>query len=469
MPVVEISYRPREQFVPFHTRDQRFACMVAHRRAGKTVACINEAVTRALYSKLKRPRYAYIGPLLKQAKKIAWEYLKEYTKGMVKKKPSESELTVILSHNNAEISIYGADNPDAFRGQYFDGVILDEYGDMAPSVWSKVLLPTLADRKGWAVFIGTPKGKNHFYKIFRRSQGFTEESVENDYLANQNWYNFILTASNSGILDSDELAIMRSEMTEDEYLQEFECSFDAAVLGTYYAHIINLIENRGQVNSAVEYDPEFPVHVASDLGFTDSSAYWFWQERPDGIAVIDYEEANSQPLAYYFEMLQTKGYQYGKIWLPHDARAKSLQTGRSTIEQFLAQPFISYDGSAGGRVVDITPRLSMQHGIDAARLILPSCHFNQRKCFAGIEALRAYRRQYNEEKKAFTDAPVHDWCSHPADAFRGLALAAQERIVQAETKKKDTEIRPVQFSLDQLWDMHKQTGSINQRIRSQYG
>lgn len=468
MPVVEISYDPRSQFIPFHNRDQRFACMVAHRRAGKTVACINEAVTRALYATRKRPRYAYIGPLLKQAKKIAWEYLKEYTRGMQAKKPSESELTVILSHNGAEISIYGADNPDAFRGQYFDGVILDEYGDMAPSVWSKVLLPTLADRKGWAVFIGTPKGKNHFYKIFRRSQGFSEEGVENDYLVKQNWYNFILTASKSGILGEEELALMRSEMTEDEYLQEFECSFDAAVMGTYYAHIINLLEQRNQVNNSVEYDPEFPVHVSSDLGFTDSSAYWFWQERPDGVAVIDFEEGNSQPLAYYFEMLRSKGYRYGKIWLPHDAKAKSLQTGRSTIEQFLDQPFDAYDPE-GGRIIDISPRLSLQHGIDAVRLILPSCHFNQRRCFPGIEALRAYRRQYNEEKKSFTDAPVHDWCSHPADAFRGLALRAQERIVAAETKAKVIEMKPVQYSLDQLYEWNKQDNGVRSLIRRSYG
>lgn len=464
MTVVDITYQPRQQFIPFHTRDQRFACMVAHRRAGKTVACINEAVTRALYSQLKRPRYAYIGPLLKQAKKIAWEYLKEYTKGMQLKKPSESELTVILKHNRAEISIYGADNPDAFRGQYFDGVILDEYGDMAPSVWSKVLLPTLADRGGWAVFIGTPKGKNHFYKIFRRSQGFSEEGVENDYLKKQNWYNFILKAGESGILGEEELQLMRSEMTEDEYMQEFECSFDAAVMGTYYAHLIAILENQNQIRDSVEYDPDFPVHVSSDLGYTDSSAYWFWQERPDGLAIIDFEEANSQALPYYFEMLHNKGYRYGKIWLPHDARAKSLQTGRSTVEQFLDQPFPRYDESQH-RVIDITPRLALQHGVDAVRAVLPSCHFNIKKCFQGIEALRAYRRQFNEEKKVFTDAPLHDWCSHPADAFRGLALVARERIVVTqEIKKERTPVRAMNtFTLDDLWQNAKK--SVRSRMR----
>ena len=136
--------------------------MVAHRRAGKTVACVNELIARAVYSKKKRPVYAYIGPQLKQAKKVAWEYLKEYTAGLVDK-VSESELYVRLAHNGAVINIYGADNPDSFRGQYFDGVVLDEYADMHPGVWSSVLVPALSDRKGWAVFIGTPKeiGRAH--------------------------------------------------------------------------------------------------------------------------------------------------------------------------------------------------------------------------------------------------------------------------------------------------------------------
>lgn len=437
--------------------------MVAHRRAGKTVACVNEAVTRALYSRKHRPRYAYIGPLLKQAKKIAWEYLKEYTNGFQGKKPSESELTVKLAHNNAEISIYGADNPDAFRGQYFDGVILDEYGDMAPSVWSKVLLPTLADRQGWAVFIGTPKGKNHFYKIFRRSQGLDLPENSHEYLTKLSWYNFILRASESGILPPDELMLQRSEMTEDEYQQEYECSFDAAVLGTYYASLINLIETRGQVNESVEHDPQFPVFVVFDLGYSDSTSAWFWQTRPDGIAVIDYEEASGKALSYYFDMLRHKGYRYGKIWLPHDARAKSLQTGRSTVEQFLAQSFPTFD-TGQARLVDIVPNLSLQHGIDAARLMIPSCHFNVVKTHIGIECLRAYRRKWDEELRVFSDTPLHDWTSHGADAFRYLALVAKERIVLPSSDQKIDLNQPPRYTLDELWEMAKTSSRSRMRI-----
>jgi hypothetical protein len=373
-------------------------------------------VARAIFSKKKRPRYAYIGPLLKQAKKIAWEYLKEYTAGLESKKPSESELTVRLRHNEAEICIYGADNPDAFRGQYFDGVVLDEYGDMSPSVWSKVLLPTLADRRGWAVFIGTFKGRNHFYKVWRQAQGYDlpEDLAPADFT--KDWYHFTLKASESGILPASELMLQKMQMDEEEYQQEYECNPNAVVKGTYYSRIIAKLEQSGQIYDAgIDWDPDQPVDVAADLGYTDSSAYWFFQKRPGGLAIINYLEAHSKPLEYYFGELSDYGYRYGTIWLPHDARAKSLQTGRSTIEQFLAAKF----------PVRIAPNLGIQDGIEAVRKMLPLCHFNSR-CEYGVEALRAYKRSWDEDRKVFSDIPYHDWSSHGSDAFRYLALVAKE-------------------------------------------
>lgn len=442
MSEVRIAYQPREHFLPFHERSTRFGCMVAHRRAGKTVACVNELVTRATYSKKKRPRYGYIGPFIKQAKKIAWEYLKEYTEGMTAKKPNESELTVRLRHNDAEICIYGADNPDAFRGLYFDGVVLDEFGDMAPSVWGTVLLPTLADRKGWAVFIGTPKGKNHFYKIYQRAK---EEP---------HWFSYMLKASESGLLSPEELAIQRREMTEDEYAQEYECSFDAAVKGTYYAKLISEAEASGRAPSVfADHDPAHPVLVAADLGYTDSTALWYWQERPDGLSIIDYDEAHSEPLQFYFELLRSKPYRYDTIWLPHDARAKSLQTGRSTVEQFLTEDF----------PVRIGPKLDLQDGIEAVRKVLPLCHFSP-KCENGVEALRAYRRRWDEETKSYSSKPEHDWSSHGSDAFRYLCLVAKERIVQpVEPAKRALIVESPVYKLEELFAQRERTLNLSRR------
>lgn len=421
---IRISYEPRKAFMGFHSRSTRFACMVAHRRAGKTVASVNEIIARAIYCKKKRPRYAYVAPLLKQGKKIAWEYLKEYTDGLQQKKPSESELTVRMRHNDAEISIYGADNPDAFRGQYFDGVVLDEYGDMSPSVWGTVLFPTLTDRNGWAVFIGTFKGKNHFYNIFRRSQGLDLKPGEDPEYYRKSWFNLILKASASGILGEDQLKIARAEMDDEEYAQEYECDPNAVVKGTYYAKLLADLERKGQIYADVEWDPDQPVEVAFDLGYTDSTAAWFWQKRPDGIAVIDYLEAHSQPLGFYFNALRDRPYEYRTIWLPHDAKAKSLQTGRSTIEQFLQEDF----------PIRISPKLDTQDGISAVRKVLPMCYFNP-KTENGVEALRAYKRDYDEDKKVFSDNPRHDWASHGADAFRYLSLVAQGLRVAEEPKK----------------------------------
>lgn len=440
---IVLEYDPRPQFIPFHTRTQRFSSLVCHRRAGKTVACVNELVARALYTSKKNARYAYVAPFYRQAKDVAWVYLKEATKDIAVK-VREADLRVELP-NGAWITLYGADNPDALRGLYFDGVVLDEFGDCRPSLWAEVILPTLMDRRGWAVFIGTPKGKNHFYHV--------NERAKKDPTT---WFQMTLKASESDLLDQGDLAEMRAQMTEEQYRQEMECSFDAAVQGTYYAGIIEHLEkNEHMGHFPVDYDQ--PVFVSADLGFTDSTAFWFWQLAPDGIRVVDYEEAHGQTLAFYFDMLREKKYSYDTIWLPHDAKAKSLQTGRSTIEQFLHEDF----------PVRIAPKLSVQHGIDAARKVLPMCYFNVDLCYDGIEALRAYRRSFNEVTKSFGKAPVHDWSSNGSDAFRYLSLVTQEhlQIAAGGATVREPLIKPPEYTLDELFKDHEHGNRVSNVLR----
>ena len=429
--IASIPYEPRKQFVEFHERRQRFSSLVCHRRMGKTVACVGDLTAKALYTKKKNARFAYVAPFYRQAKDVAWTYLKEMTES-VSVKVREADLRVELP-NGAWITLYGADNPDALRGLYFDGIILDEFGDCRPSLWAEVVLPTLMDRKGWAVFIGTPKGKNHFYHINERSK--KEDS----------WYHMTCKASQSGLLDENDLQEMRSQMSDDQYEQEMECSFDAAVQGTYYASIISQMEKDQKIlPDGPMYDPTQPVFASADLGFTDSTAWWFWQLAPDGIAVIDYEEDHGQPLAFYMDMLDEKPYEYETIWLPHDAKAKSLQTGRSTIEQFLERDYPA----------QIVPKLSVQDGIEASRLILPKCHINGTFCYDGVEALRAYRRTYSEVTKSYGKSPVHDWASNGADSFRGLALVTSEYLqVRTEKGKVRQElIKPPEYKLAELFE-----------------
>ena len=379
--------------------------MVCHRRAGKTVASVNELVLRALLTSKKNARYAYIAPFYRQAKDVAWVYLKEATKEFALK-IRESALRIELP-NGAWITLYGADNPDALRGLYLDGVVLDEYGDARPSLWGQVVLPTLADRRGWALFIGTPKGKNHFYKIYQRS------------LHEKGWYSLTLKATQSGILDKDELTEMRLQMTDEEWEQEMECSFTAAILGTYYANVIGKMEITGRIAAnIVAFDPKYGVKIACDLGRSDNTAMWFWQETPHGLHLIDYYENQGQGIDHYIQHLVRQPYRYEEVWLPHDAVAKTLATNRSTVEQML-------DAGFPCRVV---PRLAVQHGIDAVRKVLPHCWIDQNKCFAGVEALRAYSRKYNELTKSFSNEPKHDWASDGADAFRYFSLVAKEIV-----------------------------------------
>ncbi|MCK5915393.1 MAG: hypothetical protein KAG92_04575, partial [Deltaproteobacteria bacterium] len=239
----------------------------------------------------------------------------------------------------------------------------------------------------------------------------------------EDWFSLELKASQTGIIDAEELAKMKKVMSDAQYEQEMECSFSAPVLGTYYAGTIETLEKKGQIApNATTYNPAFPVFVATDLGYTDSTAFWFWQLNPDGVSVIRYYSAQGQPLQHYFDTLDSFGYEYETIWLPHDAKAKTLQTGRSTVEQFAEH----YQNTTVN--IAITPSLKVQHGIDAARLVLQTCWFNQVDCQEGIDALRSYRRQYDGVKQVFSKTPLHDWASGAADAFRYLALACKDRL-----------------------------------------
>jgi phage terminase large subunit len=424
----KLVYDPRKQFVPLHQRQLRWAALVCHRRAGKTVACVNELVIRAVYSNKDAPRYAYIAPYYRQAKDIAWVYLKEAVKGLAIE-TRESELRVVLP-NGAWITLYGADNPDALRGIYLDGVVLDEYGDCRPSLWEEVILPTLADRKGWAIFIGTPKGKNHFYKIHQK------------YQKDANAYSLVLKASESGIIDPEELLLMKDQMEESKFQQEFECDFEAAVKGTYYAEMIKDMEVRGDIAPKPDlYDPAHPVSAAMDLGRKDSTAIWWFQDHGDTVNIIDYEEFQGKIISDMFEVFHGKPYKLHKLWVPHDAKAKTVQTRRSSIEQFLDAGFPA----------DLVPKLGIQQGIDAVRMLLPQCRFDLSRTHHGVESLRAYKREYNELLKVFRDTPLHDWASDGADGFRYLALVARQIRAKIPEPEVLPVFKPAEYRLDDLF------------------
>lgn len=407
-------YEVRDQFRPLHARNTRWFIGVAHRRAGKTVADINELVIGATKCELPNPRFAYVAPQLNQAKDIAWTYLKEYT-AFLSPKINESELWVELP-GGARIRIYGADNPDRLRGIYLDGVVLDEFGDMDPTIWTQVIRPALSDRKGWAAFIGTPKGKNTFYKLWVQAENDPE------------WTRLMLKASETGLLDAKELADARKMMSDDEYAQEYECSFEAAIRGAYYAHEMNAAEADNRI-SAVPHDPRLLTHTAWDLGVADSTCIWFFQTVGRETRVIDVLKGEGVGLDWYARELQSRGYLYGKHYLPHDVEVRELGTGKSRKEVLAGL----------GIEATVCPNIPVADGIQAVRMLLPTCWFDKDKCKDGIEALRMYRRDYDEKRQEFRVHPLHDWTSHYADAFRYFAVghreAAPRRVLKTGIRK----------------------------------
>ena len=419
MPKLTIPYKARSLFLPYHNRKQRWACIVAHRRCGKTVACIVDLITRSILGP-KDGRSAYVAPLLSQGKDIAWTYIKKYGEQLITE-INETELRVTL-RNGSSLRIYGADNPDRLRGTYLDNVVLDEYAQMRPSVWGEIIRPMLADRQGGATFIGTPNGHNAFYEVMYGSP--VSPSGRLGAVNNPEWFSATYRADETGNLPEKELADMRQTMTPEQYEQEALCSFEAAIQGAYFGKELVQAEKDGRVTT-VPYEPGLPVHTAWDLGVGDATAIWFWQILGGEIRVIDYYSNHGQGLPHYCEVLERRGYEYGDDWVPHDARVRELGTGRTRVETLASLR----------RRPRLVPNHRVMDGINAARLSLSRVYFDGEKCRDGIEALKQYHAEFDEKVNTFKDAPHHDWTSHAADAFRYLCMAWRE--IHPDAKPKD--------------------------------
>jgi hypothetical protein len=429
--------------MPFHDRTKRWACLVAHRRAGKTVAAVNDIIRAAFMYKGPNGLFGYVAPYQNQARRIAWDYFKHYAQPLISD-TNEQMMTITLV-NNTKVSLFGADNADAMRGLGFSGVYMDEYGDFKPSVFGNVIRPALSDKQGWAVFAGTPKGKNQFWDIYETARRIPDE-----------WFVLRLPASDSGLLPQSELNAAKAQLSEDQYLQEYECSFEAAILGAFFGTEMRQAEPR--INERVVFTEGYPVHTAWDLGYRDDTAIWWYQVVGGEVRVIDFFAVSGADIRAIAEVVVNKGYTYGKHYLPHDARAKSLQTGRSIVEQLADHLGINH--------LSVVPNIGLQDGIQAIRQMLPRTWFNSVKCGDGIEALRQYQREYDEDKKAFRASPRHDWTSHPADAFRMLAVAWRaEPSAQRPLESKTLIVGPQnEVTLNDMWQVHERSVSRRARI-----
>lgn len=406
---VELNFRARPQFLAYLTRTERWACIVAHRRAGKTVACVMDLIHKAVTHTGREPRFAYVAPTYTQAKDVAWSYLKEYTAAIPGVEKSESELSVTLPHNGARIRLYGAENYDRIRGLYLDGAIIDEAGDIDPRAFPEVIRPALSDRRGWATFIGTPKGRNAFYDISRLAA------------AEPDWFSARLLATETGIIAEDELKDARRTMTPEQFAQEYLCSFDAAVKGSYYAKEVALAETENRIR-AVPFDRNADVFAAWDLGIGDMMSLWFGQIVSAEWHWIRYYENNGFGLDHYVDYVKALPFAVHHHFLPHDGEARELQTGKSRREYLEGRGF----------KVTVVPRHEVDDGINAARVRFNRMHFDAEGCKRGIDCLRMYRSEFDEKHQTLKSRPLHDWSSHGADAFRCGVMGAEEKLQRPE-------------------------------------
>ncbi len=401
----EMEYEPRPLQRHVHANLKRFNALVCHRAFGKTVLTINQLISSGLQCRDRQPKYSYVAPLRNQAKSVAWDALLHYSAPFRKDEPNIAELRVDL-YNGARIQLFGAENPNALRGIHPHGAVFDEYGDMDPTAWTQVVSPSLSTHNGFVIFIGTPKGKNGFHDIYQAA------------LNDNSWYAAMFKASETGILSPEELARLRKQLSEEEYAQELECSFNSPNVGAYYGKEMQSAADDKRI-IRLPWEPVVPVTTAWDLGMDDATAIWCVQQVGREVRVIDYYENSGEGLTHYANWLKSKAYVYGDHLLPHDAAVKELGTGLSRVEVLQSL----------GINPTIIPAQSVEDGINAVRMLLPRCWFDADKCTRGIKALQSYQREWVPKMGTWRSSPRHDGASHGADAFRYLALGLRPPAV----------------------------------------
>ena len=332
---------------------------------------------------------------------------------------------LIRFKNGSTWQVVGSDNYQGVIGSGAFGIVYSEYMLSDPNCWL-YLQPILEENGGWAIFNGTPRGRNHFHGIFELGQ------------SEPGWFSERLTVGDTGVFDDIQIARIKREIArergddeaENIVNQEYFCSWDAAIPGSYYGRMISELEVQDCIGH-VPYDPRYPVTTGWDLGVGDSTAIWFVQRTRTELRVIDYYEASGVGADHYAKVIKDKPYMYERHILPFDANDREWGANASSRVDALK--------SLGVRPLTILPRASVDDGINAVRILLHGSRFDRKKCERGIDALRQYQKKWDEKLKVFSQAPLHDWTSHAADAFRYLAQGMRDA-------PREQQIRP-EYSL----------------------
>ena len=414
------------------------AILVWHRRAGKDLTAFNWMLWAAFN---RAGSYNYFFPTFKLGKRIMWDGMQADGTPFLECVPkewlldkNETEMKLVIrtaDGRHSIIQIIGADEADSTSvGTNPVGCIFSEYSLMDSKAWN-LTRPILAENGGWAVFVYTPRGKNHGYDLLKRAR------------ESQTWYSSVkpcsetlrdaVTEKGGAVMTEAALAEeRRSGMAEELIQQEFYCSFEGALLGAYYADQIKLAYEEQRIRK-VAYNPLYTVDTAWDLGLDDATCIWFSQAISGKCYFIDYLESSSHGLDWYLDRLWKKPYKYGRHFAPHDMKVRDYSTGKAR-QQFASELGFNFQP---------VPKLSLEEGINAGRMLFPVSIFDDSEhdqvlsaenegksvlyegCSRGLSALASYRRDFDEKLLTWRNTHVHDWASNGADAFRTRAIAWQ--------------------------------------------
>jgi phage terminase large subunit len=426
--LITIEYQPRKWAERFHNSTKRWFVLVLHRRAGKTTAVLNHLQRDCL--RVRESQYAYIGPTYKQSKRVAWDIAKRISRDIPGVEYNESELTVKYP-NGSKLILVGSDNPDSLRGLALWGVGFDEYSQQPSNIFTEIISKALADHLGYAIFFGTPKGKNEFYRLYEAGKSDPDWEVIfrtiDDSLRDETGQ----TIDNLRIaLEDDRKLVAQGVMTQDEFDQEWYCSFNAAIQGAYYAKELDQARKDNRITS-VPHEKLLQVHTWWDLGVGDSTAIGFFQIYGNQWRMIDYYEASGEGLQHYINVLREKGYQYGEHFAPHDIRVRELGSGKSRLE--ISQEL--------GLEFSIAPNMAVEDGINAVRMRFNTLWIDQDKCKRFLEAISQYRKEWNDKMGEYKDHPLHDWTSHAADMLRYWAVTNYQGEMSLDRERQLEQIR----------------------------
>jgi hypothetical protein len=448
---ISLAARPYQQdLINWFRSGKKKACEIWHRKAGK------DRVATFIESELAFKRiglYWHALPKYEDARKVIWDAITPDGKRLVdvnfpreivrKRLDHEMKLELV---NGSIWQPVGADNYDSLVGAFPVHVTWSEYALMNPQA-RNFIRPALAMNDGSELVITTPRGYNHAHELYQ----YAKTSPE--------WHASVLTVDDTKVVPQSVLDEERRTMPDELYRQEYECDWAAANVGAILGRYVEAAEKEGRINDEVEYDPNgAPIEISSDIGRRHISAWWFWQPRVDGYAIIDYDEDSGLDAGEWIERLSKRleGKRLGRIWLPHDAKAKTFSARHSAVEQF-----IQHFDTANKQIMGVVPQSKLKgHAINAGQVVMRRCHFNRTKCASGLAALRSWAYEYDDERKQYAKEPLQDWSCDAADAFCEGAKIMQERVVE---KKKENKARLLmvgpenEFTMNDMWKLHEQT------------